>query len=76
QFSRCEIIVIVLRPEDVARKVATAIAQPYGVMAQIDSAGQPPDDLGAYECTLRFYAYRSELSAEANARVRDCLEAA
>ncbi|MCW1407236.1 adenylate cyclase [Rhizobium sp. 1AS11] len=61
---------------DVARKVATAIAQPYGVMAQIDSASPPPDDLGAYECTLRFYAYRSELSAEAHARVRDCLEAA
>ncbi|NKL32439.1 adenylate cyclase [Rhizobium leguminosarum bv. viciae] len=61
---------------DVARKVATAIAQPYGVMAQIDSASPPPDDLGAYECTLRFYAYRSELSPEAHARVRDCLEAA
>ncbi|MBY5457645.1 adenylate cyclase [Rhizobium leguminosarum] len=61
---------------DVARKVATAIAQPYGVMAQVDSASPPPDDLGAYECTLRFYAYRSELSPEAHARVRDCLEAA
>ncbi|NKK73401.1 adenylate cyclase [Rhizobium leguminosarum bv. viciae] len=61
---------------DVARKVATAIAQPYGVMAQVDSASPPPEDLGAYECTLRFYAYRSELSAEAHARVRDCLEAA
>lgn len=61
---------------DVARKVATAIAQPYGVMAQVDAANPPPDDLGAYECTLRFYAYRSELSAEAHARVRDCLEAA
>ncbi|QKK29512.1 adenylate cyclase [Rhizobium indicum] len=61
---------------DVARKVATAIAQPYGVMAQVDSASPPPDDLGAYECTLRFYAYRSELSGEAHARVRDCLEAA
>ncbi|QKK26967.1 adenylate cyclase [Rhizobium hidalgonense] len=61
---------------DVARKVATAIAQPYGVMAQVDAASPPPDDLGAYECTLRFYAYRSELSAAAHARVRDCLEAA
>ncbi|EJT00952.1 hypothetical protein [Rhizobium sp. CCGE 510] len=61
---------------DVARKVATAIAQPYGVMAQVDSASPPPDDLGAYQCTLRFYAYRSELSVEAHARVRDCLEAA
>jgi adenylate cyclase len=62
---------------DVARRVATAIAQPYGVMAQVDAANSPPpDDLGAYECTLRFYAYRSELSAEAHADVRDCLETA
>ncbi|MBX4888926.1 MULTISPECIES: hypothetical protein [Rhizobium] len=61
---------------DVARKVATAIAQPYGVMAQVDAASPPPDDLGAYECTLRFYAYRSELSAEAHSRVRSCLESA
>lgn len=58
---------------DVARQVATAIAQPYGVMAQVDAANPPPDDLGAYECTLRFYAYRSELSAEAHAGARDCL---
>ncbi|WP_064712719.1 hypothetical protein [Rhizobium bangladeshense] len=61
---------------DVARKVATAIAQPYGVMAQVDAASPPPDDLGAYECTLRFYAYRSELSAEAHSRARSCLESA
>ncbi|ANK92066.1 MULTISPECIES: hypothetical protein [Rhizobium] len=61
---------------DVARKVATAIAQPYGVMAQVDAASPPPDDIGAYECTLRFYAYRSELSAEAHSRVRNCLESA
>ncbi|WP_439623590.1 adenylate cyclase [Shinella sp.] len=59
---------------DVARRVATAIAQPYGVMAQVDAANPPPDDLGAYECTLRFYAYRSELSAEAHAGARTCLE--
>ncbi|MBB4477943.1 hypothetical protein [Rhizobium etli] len=61
---------------DVARKVATAIAQPYGVMAQVDAASPPPDDLGANECTLRFYAYRSELSVEAHAQVRTCLETA
>ena len=59
---------------DVARQVATTIAQPYGVMAQVDAANPPPDDLGAYECTLRFYAYRSELSAEAHAGTRDCLK--
>ncbi|MBM7048488.1 adenylate cyclase [Rhizobium lusitanum] len=61
---------------DVARRVATAIAQPYGVMAQVDAANPPPDDPGAYECTLRFYAYRSELSVEAHAGVLDCLETA
>lgn len=59
---------------DVARRVATAIAQPYGVMAQADAANPPPDDLGAYECTLRFYAYRAELSADAHAGARTCLE--
>ena len=61
---------------DVAKKVATAIAQPYGIMAQIDAASPPPNDMGAYKCTLRFYAYRSELSPEAHAGVRDCLESA
>jgi adenylate cyclase len=59
---------------DVARRVATAIAQPYGVMAQVDAANPPPDDLSAYECTLRFYAYRSELSVETHGGTRDCLE--
>ena len=59
---------------DVARRVATAIAQPYGVMAQADTANPPPQDLGAYECSLRFYAYRSELSPEEHAHVRECLE--
>lgn len=61
---------------DVARRVATAIAQPYGVMAQAEAANPPPDDPRAYECTLRFYAYRAELSAETHAAVRECLETA
>ncbi|MEX2741128.1 adenylate cyclase [Rhizobium mongolense] len=61
---------------DVARRVATTIAQPYGVMAQLDAANPSPDDPGTYECTLRFYAYRSELSTEAHADVRHCLETA
>jgi len=59
---------------DVAKRVATTIAQPYGVMAQVDNANPPPQDPGAYECTLRFYAYRSELSRAEHAQVRDCLE--
>lgn len=61
---------------DVANKVATTVAQPYGIMAQADAANPPPDDLGAYSCTLSFYAYRAELSAERHAQVRECLESA
>jgi len=59
---------------DVANKVATAVAQPYGIIAQTDAANPPPDDLDAYGCTLRFYAYRAQLSVEMHAKVRDCLE--
>ncbi|MGR9135750.1 adenylate cyclase [Rhizobium leguminosarum] len=61
---------------DVANRVATAIAQPNGVIAQEDVANQPPDDLGAYACTLSFYTYRTELSPERHRQVRDCLESA
>lgn len=61
---------------DVARRVATTIAQPYGIMAQVEASSPPPNDLGSYECTLRFYNYRAELSAEAHAAVRECLESA
>ncbi|MGF6177709.1 adenylate cyclase [Ensifer sp. 4252] len=61
---------------DVAGKVATAIAQPYGIIAQAASATPPPNDLGVYDCTLRFYAYRAELSPETHLTARDCLESA
>lgn len=61
---------------DVASKVATAVAQPYGIIAQADAANPPPDDIGAYRCTLSFYDYRAELSVERHAKVRDCLEGA
>ncbi|KQT50878.1 adenylate cyclase [Aureimonas sp. Leaf454] len=60
--------------KEVADKVATAIAQPYGIIARTDTAHPPPDGLGAYACTLRFYAYRSDLSVEQHADVRSCLE--
>ncbi len=61
---------------DVADKVATAVAQPYGIIAQADAANLPPDDLDAYGCTLRFYAYRAELGVEKHAEARECLESA
>jgi adenylate cyclase len=61
---------------DVANQVATSVAQPYGIIAQADAARAPPDDLGAYACTLTFYSYRTELSPESHASVRSCLEGA
>jgi adenylate cyclase len=60
----------------VADQIATTIAQPYGVIAQASTADLPPNDLEAYACTLRFYTYHAELSAERHAVVRDCLEKA
>lgn len=61
---------------DVADKVATAVAQPYGIMAQADAANPPPDGAGAYTCTLAFYAYRAQLTTDQHASVRNCLERA
>lgn len=64
---------------DIGRQVATAVAQPYGIVFRADArrtSRQPPDDLEAYACTLRFYAYRAELSPGLHAAVRDCLERA
>jgi adenylate cyclase len=62
--------------EDIARQVATTVAQPYGIVFRADAqrtARQPPGDLEAYACTLRFYSYHAALSAEQHAVVRDCL---
>lgn len=61
---------------DVAARVATVVAQPYGVIAQADAANPPPDDLDAYRCSLQFYAYRADLNAARHLAVRDCLERA
>ncbi len=61
---------------DVANRVAASVAQPYGFIAQADVARPPPNDLGAYRCTLDFYEYRTELSADRHGTVRDCLERA
>lgn len=65
--------------EDIAHQVVTAIAQPYGVVFRSElqrTAGQPPDDLEAYACTLRFYVYRAKPSPDSHALVRGCLERA
>lgn len=62
---------------EIAREVSTALAQPYGVIFQTDSAQvveTPPDDWRAYTCTLAYYTYRQDLSPETYAFVRGCLE--
>jgi adenylate cyclase len=59
---------------DVSNKVATAVAQRYAAIALADATNTPPDDLDAYGCTIRFYAYNAELSAQKHLEVRHCLE--
>jgi TolB-like protein len=65
--------------ERIAGAVATAVAQPYGIVFRADAsrrtlAARPPDDVEAYACALRFYAYRRELGPRGHAEVRGCLE--
>ena len=62
---------------DIARNVATTLAQTYGVIFSADSslqADNPPDDWAAYSCTLSFYAYWIVLDPETRSSVRNCLE--
>ena len=62
---------------DIARNVATTLAQTYGVIFSADSslqADNPPDDWAAYSCTLSFYAYWIVLDRETRSSVRNCLE--
>ncbi|HEV2565445.1 MAG TPA: adenylate cyclase [Microvirga sp.] len=60
---------------DVAQKVATTLAQPYGVIFRTDhQQSQPPDDPEAYACTSQYYTYRSVRSSERHAALRSCME--
>lgn len=62
---------------DIASKVATAVAQPYGIIFGAPSASRrsrPPDSLEAYQCSLRFYQYRTVLNPGEHAPTRHCLE--
>lgn len=64
---------------DIARNVATSLAQTYGVIFQADATlhvDDPPDDWAAYSCTLSYYAYRANLDPKAYPAVRTCLEEA
>lgn len=63
--------------EDIARQVAAAVAQPYGVVFRADllrTAPQAAESLEPYACTLRFYVYRAGPTPSSHARIRACLE--
>lgn len=62
---------------DIASKVATAVAQPYGAIftpVSRDASTRVPGYAEAYLCVLQFYHYRKVLNSEEHARTRDCLE--
>ena len=61
--------------EDIARRIATEVAQPFGAVTRAE-AGRPPDDPAAYACTLRFHDYQAEPGPALHAEVRGCLERA
>lgn len=62
---------------EIARQVATALGQPYGVIFQADATQPPrnsPNDWQSYACTLSYYAYRATLDAKTHPTIRKCLE--
>jgi len=64
---------------ELARKVATTLGQPYGVIFRADASRNfvsPPEDWEAYFCTLKYYTYRVNLDAATHSSVRKCLERA
>ena len=64
---------------DVARDVATALGQPYGIIFKADAARAPqgpPEEWEAYACTLAYYSYRMVLDQPTHASVKQCLERA
>ncbi|MGX1742166.1 adenylate cyclase [Bosea sp. NPDC055353] len=61
----------------IASKVATVVAQPYGIIFSLPpraTRAQGASSSEAYQCTYRFYRYRAELDQAAHARTRECLE--
>ncbi|MDR9807469.1 hypothetical protein [Rhizobium hidalgonense] len=64
---------------DLAQEVATALAPPYGVISQSDTATTNPsnsDERDDYACTQSYYSYRVDLNPKGHAAVRACLQRA
>jgi TolB-like protein len=61
----------------IAAAVAATLAEPFGVIFRDAMARlhrDPPDDLSAYECVLRAYAFYRSADRQEHAAVRACLE--
>jgi len=62
-----------------AKDIASAVAQPFGVIFQTDTkdiASQSVGGVDAYTCTLAYYSYRTEMTQQAHEVAKDCLEEA
>jgi TolB-like protein len=60
-----------------ASEIATALAQPYGVIFQAspsEIAETASKDGKAYACTSSYYEYRATLGKQAHAQVQNCLK--
>ena len=64
---------------DIARRVATEVAQPYGIIASADlqlMRGKAPESLSAYQCVLQVLDYYRHMSPTRVEGARGCLERA
>ena len=64
---------------DIARRVAVAVAQPYGVIQTADmqlARRKAPESLSAYECVLQVLDFYRHMSAPRVEEARSCLERA
>ena len=62
---------------DIARSVAAAIGQPYGIVATKETQllrGRAPESLSAYECVLQVLDYYRHMSPARVEAAQDCLE--
>ncbi len=65
--------------DEIASKVVAALAGVEGVISRADgdvAKAKAPENLTAYDCVLRTYAYLRRLVPDEHGRVRDCLEQA
>jgi TolB-like protein len=62
---------------EISGEVATALAQPYGVIFQSNASevlDAPSQDAAAYACGLSYYGYRADLNRQSHAAVQTCLK--